>query len=220
MRDQRIAAYGQNDSIGPPALGGRANHRNHVFLRSIDGRIEPEAGRYGVPLRVQIRREHLRGRSLGQGGEHDSDRALADHQHRLIRREIQAAHAFEAGIQRLDEDRLGKRDAIGNLHQSAFHDPVHHPHIAGEASAGRLKTRGAADSLVNRTLGKSLLAAVVASAAGYVVEDSHPVARRQTILPRLLPPRSCPRSHGRRCAGAECDPVWIFFRSVPQMPQL
>ena len=128
-----------------------------------------------MPLRVQVRREHLCTRALGQGGEHDSDWALTNHQNGFVRCKIEAAHALEAGIQRLDEHGLSKRDAVRNLNQSAFHDPVHDPHVAGEAAAGGLEPRTAADALVNRTLGEGLLAAVVASPARDVVEHSHTV---------------------------------------------
>ncbi len=64
--DQSIAGRGQDNGVGSPALAGRADRRHHVFPRSIDRRIEPEAGRHGVPLRIKIRREHLGRRTLGK----------------------------------------------------------------------------------------------------------------------------------------------------------
>src|ERR1700733_4165083 len=144
-----------------------------------------------MPLRIQVRREHLCPRALGQGGEHDSNWPLSNHQNGFIRCQIEAPHALEAGIQRLDEHSLRKRDAVGNLDQPAFHNPVRHPPVAGEAAAGGLKPRTAADALVNRTLSEGLLAAVVASPARDVVEHSHPVAYGE---------RSYSRSYGCDCA--------------------
>ena len=117
--------------------------------------------------------------SPGQGSQHDSDRTLADHQHRLVRREVQAAHALEAGIQRLDKDSLGKWNAVRDLYQPALDDPVHHSHVPGKTTAGRFKSRGAADPLVYRALGEGLLAAVVTTAAGDMVEDGDPIAHSE-----------------------------------------
>src|ERR1700722_7863012 len=90
---------------------------------------------------------------------------------------------------------------IGNLDQSALHDPVHDPHIPCKASTGRLKAGRAAYLFVNRTLGKSFLAAVVAIGAGNVMEDSHPVAHGKGLNPL---PHCGNRAHGLMAKDAGC----------------
>ena len=72
--------------------------------------------------------------------------------------------------------RLLERNLIGNLHQAAPHNPVHHADVLGEAAAGGRKAGGASDLLVDLALREGLLAAVVALAARNVVVRHHAVA--------------------------------------------
>ena len=59
-------------------------------------------------------------------------------------------------------------------------DPVHHPNVLGKSAAAGLIPGGCADFLVGRTLGENLVPAVIAIAAGDVMEDHHPVADSET----------------------------------------
>ena len=87
----------------------------------------------------------------------------------------------------------------GNFHGSLLDDPIHHPNVFREASAGRLKSSGASDFLVGRALGEGFVPAVVALAAGDVMKDHDAVAGLEVFRrPRLpQPPRR--RFRGRRC---------------------
>ena len=58
-------------------------------------------------------------------------------------------------------------------------NPVHDADIFRETAAGRLKSGGAADFLVGGALGEGLVTAVVALAAGDVVEDYDAIAGRE-----------------------------------------
>ena len=102
-------------------------------------------------------------------------------------------------------------------HSAAGDDPVHRPHIFGEAAAGRVEAGGHAHAFVPRALGERLLAAVVAASAGNMMKHRHPVADREALdaAPQGgdAPTVSCPKIRG-----AACEPVWIFLRSVPQTP--
>src|SRR5450631_2588562 len=173
--NQRVPAYRQDHGIRASALAGSARDPGYVLPRRVNGQIQAKRGRNRVAFRVKIRRKDFSPRAFGQGRQHDADGALADYQDCLIRSQIQAADALQAGIQRFNEDRLGERNPVGDFDQSALHNPVHHPHIACKSTAGGLKACGAAYLLINRTLGKGFLSAVIARAARDVVENSYPV---------------------------------------------
>jgi hypothetical protein len=95
-------------------------------------------------------------------------------------------HGLQAGVHRLNKGGLLKWDSIGNLHQSARHDPVHHAHIFGKAAAGGLKSCSNADLLVDRALRERFFAAVVAVTTRDVVKDHAAVSGREAldIFPR------------------------------------
>ena len=57
-------------------------------------------------------------------------------------------------------------------HAAVVDDEVHDADVLGKAAAGGLEARGDAGLLVERALRRGALAAVVALAAGNVVEDS------------------------------------------------
>ena len=58
-------------------------------------------------------------------------------------------------------------------------DPIHHPDVLGEASAGGLKAGRASDLFVGGALGEGFVPAVVALAAGDVVKDDDTIAGRE-----------------------------------------
>ncbi len=80
------------------------------------------------------------------------------------------------------------------------YNPVHHPDVFGEASAGRFESRRASDFLVGLALRKSFVPAVIALAARDVMKHHHPIARLK--LAHALRPRPQPRpqSRARKCA--------------------
>jgi len=61
-----------------------------------------------VPLRIEIAREHRSTCSLGQRRQQNPNRPLPDHEHGLVRLQIQQLHGFEACVHRLDEGCLFK----------------------------------------------------------------------------------------------------------------
>ncbi len=114
---------------------------------------------------------------FGEHGVHQADGALADDQHRVVGDEIEQLCALEHGHQRLDKSRLLKGHIVGDVHDAAVgDDEVHHADVLGKAAAGGLEARGGAGFLVERALRGRLLAAVVALAAGNVMEGHHAVA--------------------------------------------
>ena len=143
----------------------------------MDGIGETEARGDGVALGKKIGGEHARAGARGEYGVHQADGTLADHQHRIVGGEIEQFCALEHGVHRLNKCRLLKRHAVGNAHHAAVgHDEVHHANVLGKAAAGRLKASSCAGFLVERALRWRVLAAVVARAAGNVMEAHHTVA--------------------------------------------
>ena len=139
--------------------------------------LQAESRGNGVALGIKVGGEHTRAGAAGQRGMHQADRALADHQHRIVGGEIEQLHALEHGVHRLDEGRLLKGHAVGNAHHAAVgDDEVHHANVLGKAAAGGLEAGRDAGLLVERALRGRLLAAVVALAAGDVMEAHHALA--------------------------------------------
>ena len=108
---------------------------------------------------------------------------------------------------------------VRNRDDALLDDPVHDPDVLGKSAAGWLaKARRCAHPLVHRALREHLEPTVVALPQGiwWKTITRSPSAKRVTPAPRATttPAISCPKMRG-----AECDPVEIFFRSVPQMPQ-
>ncbi len=116
---------------------------------------------------------------LGKGGQQDSDRALTDHQHRLVRLQAEQLDRFVTCVDGLEKRRLLERNFIRNFYQTTTHNPVHYANVLGEASAGGREAGSASHLLVDLTLREGLLAAVVALAAGDVVVRHHAVADRK-----------------------------------------
>ena len=178
--DQGIAAHGQNHGVRAAPFRRGFDALDHVLSARVDWLMQPKLRRNGVALGIKVGGEHARAGAPRESGEHEADGALPDHQHRLIRGQIEQLHALQGRVQRLDEGCLLERHAVGNPHHTAMgDDPVHHANVLRKAAAGRLKTRRRADFLVDQALRKGLLAAVVALSAGDVVVDHHPLAQRK-----------------------------------------
>ncbi len=128
-------------------------------------------------------------------------------------------NALHAGIYRLDEAGLLERDAVGDADRALLDDPVHHANVFGEPAARRLESGRATDFLIGGALGESLVPAVVALAARDVVKDHDAVAGTELRYLRRRRPPPSPEVSWPKIRGAECDPVAIFFRSVPHTPQ-
>jgi hypothetical protein len=171
-----------NDRIGAAALCGSANARRNIFSsrRGSDG-LQAKSGSDGVAFGIEIGGQH---RCAGTSCEHsmqDADRSLADHQHRLVRLQIERLDSLEHRVYRLYEGRLLEGNTVRNANHAAIaNDPIHRAHILGEASARGLKACGDSGWLVDRALGEGLLAAVEAVAARNVMEDHHPLANRES----------------------------------------
>ena len=73
--------------------------------------------------------------------------------------------------------------------------------------------------LVEGAVGVGAARAVEAGAAGHVVVHHHPLALAEPRDSRAQAGPPCPRSRGRRRAGADSRPFSIFLMSVPQTPQ-
>jgi hypothetical protein len=101
---------------------------------------------------------------------------LPDGQNGFARLQAERFDSLHAGIYRFDKTGLLKGDAVGDFHGSLVDDPIHDPDVFGESAAGRLETRCASDFFVRGALGEGLVAAVVALAAGDVVENYDPIA--------------------------------------------
>jgi hypothetical protein len=106
---------------------------------------------------------------------------LAHHQHSLVGLEAQAHYAFHASIYRFYEARLLVRDSFGNTDGTVLYDPVHDADIFGKTSATGLETRRAANLLVGFALSEGLVPAVVAGAAGDMVEHHDAVAGSESF---------------------------------------
>jgi len=70
---------------------------------------------------------------------------------------------------------------VGEPDEAAADDPGHDADVFGKPAAGGFKARGDADALVVVALGGGLVAAVVALAAGGVVEDHDAVANAKAL---------------------------------------
>ncbi len=173
--DQRIATDRKQSDISTASFRSGLGCSGNVSPR-IERMIEPKLCGNRVALRIQIAGQHGRSGPSCQSGQQNADRSLTDHQHCLVRLQIEQLDRLVAGIDRLKKCRLLKRNLVGNLHQTAPHNPVHHADVLGEAAAGRRKARGASYLLVDLALREGLLAAVVAFAAGDVMVRHHAVA--------------------------------------------
>ena len=99
-------------------------------------------------------------------------------------------------------------------------DPVHHPDVLGKASAAGFKPGGSSRLSCTSDTGQR---PCVGSSSNRRTEcDGRPSPGRRLanfVTPSptaaTTPAVSCPKMRG-----AECEPVAIFFRSVPQMPQV
>ncbi len=92
-------------------------------------------------------------------------------------------------------------------HAAPGNYPVHDADVLGKPAAGGLKARRDADLLIELALRRSLLAAVVALAAGHVMEDHDALANLEARDALADVRRLSRPSRGRRCAGAEWEPV-------------
>ena len=114
---------------------------------------------------------------LGQRGVHQADGSLANDQNRVVGGQVEHLYALEHGIEGLDEGGLLEGHIVGDANYAAvLHHEVHDADVLGKAAAGGLEAGRDAGLLVERALRGRLLAAVVALAAGNVMEGHHPVA--------------------------------------------
>ncbi len=107
----------------------------------------------------------------------------------------------------------------GTFTRPASHDPVHHPDVLGKPTARRRKPAVVPTFLYVSHCANVCFAAVEARAARDVVKRHHAVAhgklRHPSPTAATVPAISWPNTRG-----AACDPVWIFFRSVPHTPHV
>ena len=114
---------------------------------------------------------------VGERRVHEADGALADDEDRIVGREVEELDALEHGVQRLDKCSLLEGHAVGDRNNAAVvDDEIHHANVLGEAAAGRLEAGRGAGLLIERALRRSVLAAVVALAAGNMMEAHDAVA--------------------------------------------
>ena len=116
-----------------------------------------------------------------------------------------------------------------DLYHAFPYDPVHYPNVFGKTAAARLKPRRRPHLLIDRTLGENLFPAVIAFAAGNVMEDHHPVTDPKFLTPSptatTRPAISWPKIRGanasrsksfsgqsRRCRRCGFEPATLPFR--------
>ena len=128
---------------------------------------------------IQIGSNYAGPCTAGEDAQHDPDGALPDGEHNFASLETQGLDSFHAGVHGLDKRRLFVGDVVGDANRALPNDPVHHPYVFGETAAGGLESGGAADFFVGGALGEGFVAAVVALAAGDVVEDDDAIARME-----------------------------------------
>src|SRR5579863_9831300 len=137
--------------------------------------LESKAFSYSKPLGIQIGSNNRGPCPACQDTQYDADGALADGQNGLARLQAEGFYALHAGVDRFDKTSLLEGDAVRDLYRSLADNPIHNADIFREASAGRFKSRGAPYPLIGEALGECLVTAVVALAAGDVMEDHHTV---------------------------------------------
>ena len=140
--------------------------------------------------------------------------------HGLARLQAQGFDPFHAGIYRLYEASLLKGDCFGDLHRSLVDDPIHDANVFREASAGRLEAGSASDLSCRSDTGRRSCAGSSNTRGRGCDETPRPGRRARTCSRPRLPPPLRRRFRGRRCGAAEWEPEAIFFRSVPQTPQV
>ena len=129
------------------------------------GKSRPNAAAIAVSFRVQVGGENFGAGALGQGGQQDADGALADDQHRLIRGRDSGCGRplgrYSPVRRRLPAQR-GRRQGSCTSRRARTIQSITRTYSAKPPPEGS-KPGGAAYLLINRTLGKGFLAAVVAS---------------------------------------------------------
>src|SRR5208337_2933899 len=148
----------------------------HVVFRRVNGVLESKAFSYSKPLGIQIGSDNGCTRPAGEHGEDNTDGPLANHEHGFARFEAQRRDPFQAGVYRLHEASLFKRNTLRDFYRAQLDNPIHHPDVFRETSARGFKTGGASDFLISRALGEGLVTAVETPAAGDVMKDDHAVA--------------------------------------------
>src|SRR5580704_7931651 len=138
--------------------------------------LKPKAFNYSKPLGIQIGSNNRGPCPPGQYTKYDADWALPDGQHGLPGLQAQSFNSLHAGVYRLYKTGLLKGNARGNSYGSLLDDPIHHPNVFGEASAGRLESGGASHLLIGEALCERFMLAVVALAAGNMMKQYNPVA--------------------------------------------
>ena len=173
--NQAVAADRQNGRVGASTLSLPAYLLGRVGTRHVDQIFESEFFRYCKPLLVQIGSDYRRPCPFGQYTQYDADWPLTNHQNGFARLERHPLDSLHAGVHRFDKRSLLERDSLGNTHRSLLDDPIHHANVVGESAARRLKSGRASDLLVGLALRESFVPAVVALAAGDVMEDDDAV---------------------------------------------
>src|ERR1019366_8440916 len=115
--------------------------------------------------------------------EHQPDRTLPQNDHEIVRSWIALHHRFEAGVERFHQGGAFEGDPLGNSLHTGLHDPIHHPHVLGEASAGRLEPGGDSHLFVYRALSVDLTPAVEALAARDEVKSNNPISQGELSYP-------------------------------------
>ena len=113
---------------------------------------------------------------MQQRGEEQSDRPLPHDEYALLRVHRALGQALEARIGGLDESGPLETHAVRDPLYAATHDPVHQPHVLGEAAAGGLVTGSHADLPIRGALRVVPIPAVVAVEAWNVVEKADAIA--------------------------------------------
>ena len=80
------------------------------------------------------RSQHGRPRLLRQRRQQNPNASLPNHQHRIIRLQLQQPNRLEASIHRLNKRRLLKRNIVRHMNQprrrhAIAHNPIHHANV-------------------------------------------------------------------------------------------
>ena len=138
---------------------------------------------------------------------HQADGALSDDEDRIVGREVEELDALEYSVQRLDKRGLLEGHAVGDRNDAAVVDQeIHHADVLCKAAAGRLETGRGAGLFIERALRGSLLAAVVALPAGYVMEAHDAVADGKIVTPAPTS-ATTPAISWPKMRGAEWEPL-------------
>lgn len=167
---------GDEDEIGAAALGQFLQRCGNVDNSGIDGKCCTTQSRQFQAARDRVSGENRTTAQFQEHCEKQPNRSLTLDKHNVARLRIALLDCFEASIERLDEGRDFKRNAMGNLLDATLDNPIHDADILRKSAAGRFKTGSHAHLFINRALGVKFALAVEAFTAGDVMEDNDAVA--------------------------------------------